>query len=315
MTEGRPDYRELIKSPYDDEPEYPSGWILLPIVALVVGAMAGVMVARSQPDTVAGDTSSPSSTTTEAITAQPLTGFPDGYTPVSEAVAAKVLTSYESEDSTYVVIGGVARGDADREATYMQSFSEFVLQQPDGSVRSWSQSADFDAPGMITVGFPEPLQPGAVVEATPVDVGEPVTIRLFDDAPAEMVVSEPIVLDVDGTEVVIDYFEYDLDEGYAAWHSDPDTPAVVDIVVTLVGTEGLGTGDVLPIRILSFESVAVWLGQDVQGDVPTWSTGGELRLGRAGPFRFDEDLIESITVDVVVTLATNPGTPIEIPIP
>jgi hypothetical protein len=197
----------------------------------------------------------------------------------------------------------------------MQSFGEWTIRQPGGDVPMVSQAVNSLAPGMIQIRFRGEAQPGATLVGTPVDVAPSVTVRLFDDAPPEMVVDEPTVLDVEGTEVVIDVLEYDLTEGYALWHSEPDSPATVEIVVTLVGTEDLGTESSLPIRIGSFETWAAFLGQDVRADVPTWNTRGELRLYRSGPFRFDEDLIETVTVDAIVTLATNPADPVEIPIP
>jgi len=176
-----------------------------------------------------------------------------------------------------------------------------------------SQATDSSAPGMFQIGFRGEVKPQAVLAGVPVEPSDTTTIRIFDDAPTELTVDEPIVLDVEGTEVVIDYLEYDLQEGFAVWHTDPDAPATVEIVVTLTGTEGFGSGS-LPYRIGSFDSWATFTGQDVRADVPTWSTEGELRLNRAGAFRLDRDAIESITVDVIVALASDPGDPVTIPI-
>ncbi|MCB1247155.1 MAG: hypothetical protein KDB69_07815 [Acidimicrobiia bacterium] len=317
MTE-RPDFSELIKSPYDDDgtPRLrPPGWALVPVVALVVGVLAGLMVARMQSGEDVAQPASTTSTTMNApeVPTEPATGFPDGYTPVSDSVAVRVLTTYETEGESYVVVAGVTLADADRTATFMQSFTDWILQQPGGELAASGQVAQSGSPGIITIRFPGPIGPDAVLTATPVEPGTTTTVRLFDDAPEAMVVDQPIPVVVADEEIVVDFLEYGLDDGYAAWYSPTGVSAEVSIVVTLLGTEGLGP-EGLPIRIGSFNSTSQWLGQDARTEVPSWATHGEMHLFRSGPFRFDQDLIKEITVDLVAVYPTDPQPSVAIPI-
>lgn len=318
MTD-RPDFAELIRSPYDDDGDREPkswGWLVLPVTAAAIGVVVGLGISNGSdavPETAGADRST-TSTTIGELQPEQATGFPQGYVPFSDDVAVAVHTVYTVGDDTYVVVRGVTNGSVDRSETFMPSVGTWEIHGPGGDAPMVSQAVSDVAPGMYQIRFPGGVQPDSVLVGMPTEQSDAVTVRLWDDAPAEMDTQEPIEIDVDGIPVVIDRLSYNLDRGYAEWTSPSGIPMTVELVITLVGTEGLGTRGELPIRVGSFETLGVFLGTDEPIDAPAWNTSGQFTLDRAGPFRFDEELIERIAVDVIVKVATDLGDPVEIPL-
>jgi hypothetical protein len=277
--------------------------------------MIGVGIATSPSTNGQVDSVGSESTTTTApsIAVEPETGFPDGYVQISPDVAVAALTTYTVEGDSYVVVTALTRGSVDPDSTFMTSIGSWILRNPGGDVAMVSQTSH-DVPGMFQIRFPAPIAEGAILVASPTEEWREETVLLLDDVPTEMVVEEPIEVDVGGVPVVISELSWSLTRGYAQWLSPGGVPLTVNIVVTLLGTDGAGIGD-LPIRIMSYESVALYLDTDARTDVPSWNTQGQLVLGRAGVFEFDEGLIESVTVDAVIRIASNFGQDVEIPLP
>ena len=319
---GRPDYAELIRSPYDDDggaSHRGMAWLIVPIVAVVAGGFLGTAFAGGQSDPPSDVPIVKGSTTTtlleDVVDAVPSTGFPAGFVPISQDVAISAFTTYVVDGDSYVVVAAATRGSVEREATFMQSIGEWVLRNPSGDVAMVSQIVnDFIVPGMTQIRFPGLIEDGAVLVATPVEGFSAHTVRLFDDVPTEMAVSEPIDFVADGVPVILEDVSWSLTRGYASWLSPTNTPLTVEVIVSLVGTEGDGRGD-LPIRISSNETFGVLLATDERVDVPAWNTHGQLILNRDGAFRFDEDRIESVIVDAVVQVPSGLAAPIEIPMP
>ncbi len=314
MTE-RPDFAELIRSPYDDDPKDPTNRFLLfvPIVAVAVGVAAGFGLAANRPSAeaaaVAIDTTT---TTTEPRVAAPSDGFPEGFTPMTDDVAVAVETTYEVGGDSYVVLATAARGSLDHDSTFTPSVASWTLRTSDGDVEMLSQTVNDFAEGMFQVRFPGPIPDGAVLIARPAGSLTKETVRVMDGVPTEMSVEDPILFEVDGVPVALSDLSWSLTRGFAAWQSPEDVPMTVDVIVSFVGTEGDGTGD-LPIRIMSFESNSAFLDTSERTDVPAWNTEGELVLSRAGAFRFNEEDIVDVTVDVIVGVVTDSGADIEIP--
>lgn len=321
MTE-RPDYAELIRSPYDDDggaPNRRKTWLVVPIIAVATGGFLGFAASGEQSDPPAEVSIADGSTTTtslaDAITPVPSTGFPAGFVPISDDVAVAPFTTYMVEGDSYVVVASAARGSAERDVTFMQSIGEWVLRNPSGDVPMVSQVVnDFIVPGMTQIRFPGRIEDGAVLVAAPVEGFSAHTVRLFDDVPTEMTVPDPVEFVADGVPVVLNDLSWSLTRGYSAWLSPTATPITVEVIVSLLGTEGDGRGD-LPIRVTSNETFGVMLATEERVDVPAWNTHGQLVLNRDGAFRFDEDEIVSVVVDAVVQVPSGLASPIEIPLP
>jgi hypothetical protein len=323
MTGDR-DFKHLLASPYEAENETKPGAVvrllrwLAPLLAVVAGAGVAYVL-TSSPEPVADvDTSAPSETTTTVAGSEVeyarSGSFPPGFTPVTETVAFSPVAMYVIDGRTYVSVGVAVRGDVDPLSEPFPSVARWELNSPDGLHDMVGQAVDSASPAFLQVAFDGVIEPsGAVLSAYLMTSESSVAVMIDDDAPQEQVIDVPFEIDADGTPIVIERLNYNDDWGYVLWSGSEDTPATVEIVVSYLGTEGWSTENNLPARVISFGSTEVFLGIDGDIDIPQWAFGAQNRMDRDF-FRIDDDLIERVTLEAIVSLALEEADPIDFPL-
>jgi hypothetical protein len=323
MTDER-DLEHLLASPYEAENETKPGvtvrllrW-LVPLLAVVAGAgMAYVLT--SSPEPVADvETRAPSETTTTVAGSEVeyarSSSFPPGFTPVTETVAFSPIAIHEIDGRTYVSVGVAVRGDVDPLSEPFPSVARWELTSPNGLQEMVGQVVDSASPAFLQVAFNGVIDPsGAVLSAYLMTSESSVTVMIDDDAPQEQIIDVPFEIDADGMPIVIERLNYNDDWGYVSWSSPEETPATVEIVVSYLGTEGWSTENDLPARVITFGSTEVFLGIDGDIDIPQWAFGAQNRMDRDF-FRIDQDLIERVTLEAIVSLALEEADAVEFPL-
>jgi hypothetical protein len=324
MTDDR-DFKHLLASPYEVDNETKPGatvrllrW-LLPLLAVVAGAgMAYVLT--SSPEPVADvEASAPSETTTTVAGSEVVyarsSSFPPGFTPVSETVAFSPVAIYEIDGRTYVSVGVAVRGGVDPLSEPFPSVARWEMTSPNGLHEMVGQVVDSASPALLQVAFDGVIDPsGAVLSAYLMTEESSVTVMIDDNAPQEQVIDVPFEIDADGTPIVIERLNYNDDWGYVSWSGREESPATVEIVVSYLGTEGWNEENDLPARVITFGSTEVFLGVESDIDIPRWSFSAQDRMDRSGPFHIDDDLIERVTLEAIVSLALEEADAVEFPL-
>jgi hypothetical protein len=264
------------------------------------------------------ETSAPSETTTNVAGSEVeyarSSSFPPGFTPVSDTVALSPVAMYEIDGRTYVAVGVAVRGDVDPLSESFRSVARWELKSPDGQHEMVGQVVDSASPALFQVAFDGVVEPsGAVLSAYLMTSESSVTVMIDDDAPQEQVIDVPFEIDADGTPIMIERLNYNDDWGYVSWSGPEQTPATVEIVVSYLGTEGWNAENDLPARVITFGSTEVFLGIEGDIDIPHWAFGAQNRMDRDF-FRIDQDLIERITLEAIISLALEEADPIELPL-
>jgi hypothetical protein len=319
------DLRRLIASPYEPDPEAQSaprsaiGWVA-PLAAGIVGLVAAVVFIAMIGDDVAevaADPGTPGTTLSSGaeVVFEQAEGFPEGFTPIDDAVAVRPISMYDIDGRTYVSIAAAVSGTADPATTSMRSIADWYLETGSGRIEPYNQTVNDIASGTIQFGFDGLAEPaGATLVVRPAASFSTQRVTLLEDAPIELLVEEPITVDVGGVPIVIDRLFYNDVWGHIAWHSPDDVPATVEVIVSFLGTEGIVNDTDLPLRIISFNSASVFF--DIEGpfEVPAWATSGQAALRRHGPFSYDETTAQSVLVEVVISVADVADETVQIPL-
>lgn len=323
---GVDDLRGLMSSPYDPDPQPEGGsaggagrW-LAPVAAAVVGlglafglvALTGEDAPQPDPDEVGPVTSLGPGT---EIVFEQAEGFPAGYTPIDETVAVRPLAVFETDGRTYVSFASAVIAGEDQRTASMRSIADWWIEGPGGRIDAYRQSTDGTAPGTLTLGVEGVADPTrSTLVVVPAASSSSARITLLEDAAIEQLITEPITVEVAGATIVIDRLFYNDVWGHFSWHSVDGVPATVQVVVSFLGTEGIVNDTDLPLRVHSFHTASVFFDIDGPYEVPEWGVSGQETLDRHGPIAYDETTVESVLVEVLVSVAEVGSESIEIPL-
>ncbi|GMQ94123.1 MAG: hypothetical protein BMS9Abin12_1607 [Acidimicrobiia bacterium] len=306
MSGGK--FEELMQSPYDDEPDDPSGAIpwKLPVGAAILGAL--LMAAYVIAAVVTGPTEEAEPGTTDAvgqIAPDVSTDFPPGFAAVSPDVAFSADFMIADKGATTLLVSSVSRVGSDPRSLAPVDVATWTLLSPSGEESMVAQYSSREAPGGFTVQFgPVSAPDGAVaVAALPGAVAELETT--VDTAlPTRLVDYE---LAGDGFVVVIDELEIGINGGSFRWHLEGGVAAKVDIVITLAGA-GLVPQFVTPYNAENEQGVTV-------APEPLWAPVGRSQLiGDFDPHSEGGSVPTSATIEFFVLVVTEIGESFEIPI-
>jgi hypothetical protein len=222
---------ELLATPLDrdtgdeaDEetgPPRPAPWGM--VLALIVGAvvvLAGFVIADSGAEEEAAPTTTLAPTT---IVPPAAAAFPDGYTPIDEVVAARVVRVAESGGDLAVTFTSVSARGVDGAASTPFTGGRWAAVLRDGTtVAALGQIVESGTPGVVT----------ALFDPADVPAEDLVAVRLSErwfnqstSATQELEItelpwslSEPAVLDLgDGNQLVVSSLELTETGGVAEW--------------------------------------------------------------------------------------------------
>jgi len=309
------DVKKLIASPYEpDDPKGPKSGVAfrrwaVPVIAGVAGVAVAFAFLSSSPEPESADPATPIDGTGASLTPEDEVvfvaqeGFPTGFSELSDTVGIRPLMMYDIDGRTYITVASSVTGTSDAAVTLMDSVSRWEVETPSGTIAMEDQAANEVAPGLIQIGFESQItSSAATLVAHRAASSSTSTIVLIDGGPTSLEIEEPITVDADGVPIVIDSLFYNDIWGHFAWHSPTGVAATVEVIVSFLGTEGIVNDSELPLRMISFSSAEVFFGVEGDFDVPQWNTSGEESLDRHGPFRYDESTVESVMVEVRVSV-------------
>ena len=229
----------------DRGPTRPAPWGT--VVALLVGAaivFAGYAVANSGGEEEAAPTTTAPPTTTAAT---PVAAFPDGYTPVDDVVAARIVRIAESGGDLAVTLTSVVARGLDGTTSSPFTGGRWAAVLRDGTtVAALGQIADVGTPGVVT----------ALFDPAEVPVEDLVALRLserwftqatsavqeLDITELPWALPEPEVLDLgDGNQLVVSTLELTETGGTAEW-SLVGGPALGVVTLEVALDEGFFDG-------------------------------------------------------------------------
>lgn len=319
------DLKRLIASPYDS-PSDPSddsrsvyGW-MMPLVAGIVGFMIAIaFVAFTSEDAsqTAPEIDGPITSLGPevAVVFEEAVGFPQDFTPIDDAVGVRPIAMFDIDGRTYVSLAPIVSGAEDPAAVSMRSIADWYIEAGGETISGYNQTSNDLTSGGVQLGFDGTVMPlGSTLVLRQAASVASERITLIENAPPELLIDEPMTVEVGGVSIVIDRLFYNDVWGHVEWHSPEGVPATVEVIVSFLGTEGIVNDTDLPLRMISFNSAAVFF--DVEGpfEVPAWNVVGQATLDRHGPFRYDESSVQSVLVEVVVSVATAAESVIEIPL-
>lgn len=319
MSDGtpNPDFRDLMRSPYDPDPDDPvgasgEGESELPWVPAVVAAALGALlvgafvvyavVAGPVEDEVLAD-----ETSTTMLPSVPVeaTGFPDGFVAVTDQIGARVVATDSSTGAVTVAVSTAVAGNLDAAEVEPLDVAFWVLGERDTAlfVPMVRQYATIGALGNVTVEFPPQVSLDGF-ELTPHLASSTSTSRtqtLDLDATVPQILAGMMIDFGDGRVVVIDELTIGDGWGWVEWSTLGGAVATVDIVITFEGTDDPGSDTIDPTRLASahlqppgFAGVVV--------PPPLYGFTGSGSLVRVGEPLTSMNSPTAITVDVTATV-------------
>ena len=322
-----PDYRNLLKSPYDPDPgdrHRREGESDLPWVPAVVAASLGALVVgvfvvfavATGPD--APEEVTTSTTVAASIAPDQGTGPPPSFVEVTRDVAAAVVGFSDADRGSVAAVVTAVDAGADPAIVPPLDVAYWALIRPAGEQEMRSQYSEKGVIGNITVEFP----PGPVAEdrvlVPYVSVGEAVTAAFtfeLDASVPQTVEGQRLELPT-GDVVVIDGLVIGDGWGWLDWSTERSAVAKVDAIVTFVGTDDPGTDDVVdPTQLLSPHLVPLRQGTGVPPLAPLYGFTGSERLARFAEPLSTSNAPTAITVELRVTVPGDIARGSEIPLP
>ncbi|MGI9528852.1 MAG: hypothetical protein ACR2NG_04010 [Acidimicrobiia bacterium] len=317
QDDPRPDYSDLLRSPYDAEPDasidkpgsdsdadisWKPAVIAAALGALLVSAFVIYAIA-STPDEVAEDATSETVTSTSiAAEATQSTALPEGFTAVTDEVGAKVEAIDVSTRATVLAVSSAVSGSEDPAETAPLDAAYWELVTQDGPSPMTAQYQSRGAVGSVTVEF-APLAalrgPSLVPSFAVAEDEVTVTIDLDADLPASVNGYE---IDLgDGRSVDIDALVVGDGWGHVTW-SSRGGPAKVETVVRFIGTDDPAT-DVVDETVLTPAHLrALSQGSGVVPLPPLYGFSGSEQLIRSGEPLAAGNEAEAIVVEIRVVM-------------
>lgn len=243
-SDARPDYSELLRSPYDDEHSQTEGESDLPwvpaVVAACVGALAvgafvvfAVATGPNEPEDEVAVTSSTTASTPEPVRAD---GPPEGFQPLTDEVAGAVVAVDVSSRGSVLTVATAVSGAEDPDAVEPVDVAFWELRNGGATVPMVEQSIGKLGLGNIAVVFPPQLslrEPELVPFVAVATDDEVTVLELEAELPQDV---GPFEIDIADVTISISELSFDDSWGWLAW-SASGGPARVDPTITFVGTD------------------------------------------------------------------------------
>ena len=330
MSNGTPDpdHRDLLRSPYDPDPDdgvgtSREGESELPWVPAVVAAALGAfvvgafvvygVVAGPVEDEVQADVAS---TTTAPPIPVEATGFPVGFVAVTDEIGARVVAIHESTRAITVAVSTAVAANLDPAQVEPLDVAYWVLDDGGvaGVVPMVRQYVIVGSLGNVTVEFPPqaPLREPEIIPYLSSGATTSHTLTLELDASVPQVLGGMMIDFGDGRVVVIDELTIGDGWGWVEWSTLGDAVAMVDVTVTFEGTDDPGSDVIDPTRLASAHTPGFF---GVQVPPPLYGFRGSASLVRAGEPLSSTNSPTAITVDVTATVPDSvvQGRPIPLP--
>jgi hypothetical protein len=331
MTDDRqpPDYSELLRSPYDPDPDAPSrkeGESDLPWVPAVIAASIGALVvsafvvvslirgpAEDDVD-VAG-----TATTSTTLAPEPSEALPPGFTSIDPDTGVAVEGVKVTGRATAIAIATAVRGGLDPGDVPAPEIAYWELRSGGAESPMSAQYGERGAIGNITVEFPPVTQlrrPELV--AHPAEGADEQVATL--DIPATFGPSGSVSdyrIDLgDGRAVVIDEVTVGDGWGFVTWHTVGPSPATVSTVVTFVGTDDPASTDVVdPTLLTSAHLRTIGQGTGARPLPPMYNFTGSEPLVRSGEPLSESNAPEAISIAFTVRVPASIGDPVVVDVP
>jgi hypothetical protein len=299
-------WASLLGTPYDDKGrtrDRKSGrWLWFLGASLGAGLLFGWLIATVSADDT---TSLAGSTTTTAIAST--TTFPASVTDEGilvghsrvGATAFGVLGSFQSGETTFVIVSEIVGVDTDRTATPRETVGSWDLVTDAATVPMTADTRAVLSPGLSLLSF-ETIATAEELRFTPSsDVGRNSSCTVCDDQFSDAsdgdidlgdttlptTVEEPslAITLTDDVSVVIDAIQLGEDSGAVEWHTEGPTGALVavEFFVTYAGATDPDTGvdtSLGPVHLIGQR-----FGQSQVPVAPQPAREGTAELGRTGP--------------------------------
>jgi hypothetical protein len=325
--DGTPDYSELLRSPYEPDPDRGprEGESDLPWVPAVVAACVGALIVGAfvvfavvtGPDGDDEVASSPtSSSTTTTVAAQPAEGPPDGFVAVTDDVSAAVLTSATASSiGTIVTVATAVDAGDDPAQVAPPDIAYWTLLSGGAEIPMVGQFTSKAGVGNVTVQFPPQLSLRDPMVVPHVAVGTPVeeVVSLELDPTLDQSVA-PFQVEVGGQTVTIEELSFGASWGWVQWSAD-DWVAQVDATITFVGTDDPGQDGENPTQLLPLSRRPFAFGLPERPLPTPYGFSGSEALVRVGEPIVGDNVPTSILVEVRITVPEDivEAAPIEVP--
>ncbi|GMR02713.1 MAG: hypothetical protein BMS9Abin20_1059 [Acidimicrobiia bacterium] len=258
----KPDYSELLSSPYDPEPDYSEGDSAIPwrppVIAAILGALAVAtftvyaIVTGPASEQEADETVS---TVVVASAPEKSDGLPPGYTPIAQDVGVRVEAVTTSPRATTFAVSSAVAGSADPSEVSPVDVAYWEIEGVGGVVpmvrqyggaaaipgdpRHGASGISTSPTGNLTVEFPPDVTlTDARLLAYVADgvIERSKSIELPADTASEVT---DVRIDMGaGTVVVIESLIVGDGWGHVTWRVDGGATARLDAIVSFVGTSG-----------------------------------------------------------------------------
>lgn len=326
MTDDRHDFSELLRSPYDPDPErrgrregesdvpWKPAVIATVLGALVASAFVVYAVATGPTESEEAIVDIPTSTTEPTVEFVQASGLPESFVEVSPLVGMRGEWYGSTATGTRVGVTTIIAGGEDPDLVESPSIAYWQLEATGSTHTMVTQTRETGAFGNLTLEFPplaavrDPSLLAYVVDATRGRV------ETLDFGPETTQIG-PIEFNVDGTTVIIDQLTIGDVYAHIAWHvADGGLPVTIDTVVTFVGTDDPSTDEVDETRLASPHLRGLLQGFGIPPLPPLFGFSRSEQLVRLGEPVGAGNEAESIIVEFTITVPSDLGDPIRIPI-
>ena len=319
--EPRPDYSELLKSPYEDsspDPKEQGGhgtddgeisWkpavFAAALGALLVGAFVIYAIVVSPDEPLGAAPTETVASTTTVPDPVPATDFPPGFTAVTESVGAHVEAVDVSSTATALAVSTAVRGGLDPAEVPPLDVAYWELALPSGPSLMTAQYPLRGALGSITVEF-APLASSSDLTLVPyladgTDTDSD-TIELSVAVPSTV---EAFTIELDDERSVeVDSRVIGDGWGHVTWTSRGG-PAKVDTVVRFVGTDDPSTEDIDETLLTSAHLQPLTQGSGVAPLAPLFGFAGSEQLIRSGEPLGADNQPDAIVVEIRVEMPSS----------
>jgi hypothetical protein len=302
-----PNLEELLRSPYDDRSDDQDAvaW-KLPVSAAILGALMmavyvifAIVTGPTEDGEIAGSDSK----------RQPVeaAGFPQGYAAVSNDVAFRADVMRVYTDGTMLYVSSVTRGGDEPASVTPIDVAKWTVMTPTDESVMVHQFAATGVLGGIAVELGTVFDPNiaTVIATLPGTIEEAAhSVTLPPELPAVLRDHE---IQLHDSVIVIDELVIENGWGSLRWHLDGGIAAKVDVVVAFDGVR-------FPLSLVLPHAAPPSFAVATPPLPPLWSSGGEARLLHVGEAFSDSNPPTGLTVEFLVSIVTEAGESIEIPI-
>lgn len=326
MTDDGFDFGELLRSPYDPDPDRKrsrEGEAEVPWKPAVIAAVLGALVASAfviyaivtgPTEDVEAAPGTSTSTTEPAIEFVPSTGLPAGYVEVAPNVGMRSEWLDVSATGIRVGVSSVVSGGQDPDLIDNPDIAYWELDASGTTEKMSSQTLEIAAIGNLTVEFPvlaavrDPMLLAYPAEGT----RGTVETRVFD---ADASVVGPLEFEINGTTIIVDQLTIGDVYAHVAWHVvEGGLPATIDTIVTFVGTDNPSTDEPDETLLVSPHLTGLLQGFGIPPLEPRFGFSRSEQLVRIGEPVGTGNEASAISVEFAITIPASIGDPIRIPI-